>query len=277
MIAGIFAQSLCQDGCCESDPRCTDFDFIMAACLDSSQAGICPVTCKTCSSSQTTTAPSVTLPMTTSASCQDTNPTCFDFDFIITGCRDPDQAKFCPQMCGLCSVTSTTTTPLPTTTTTTTTNPTIVCEDSDPRCLEFDFLITGCLDSEQAKICPKACGLCSAATQPDTQTTTALTTTQATTTLPPQCKDTDQRCLEFDFIVSICLDAQQSQICPVACGLCTDVRTPLTTTTTTTTTAPTTTLACVDTDSRCLDFNFIITACLDPVLSKLCPRICQLC
>lgn len=269
-------QSLCQDGCCESDPRCTDFDFIMVACLDSAQAGICPVTCKTCSSSQTTTVPSVTLPVTTSAPCQDTNPTCFDFDFIMTGCRDPDQAQLCPQMCGLCSVVSTTTL-LPTTTT-------LVCEETDPRCVEFDFLITACLDSEKAKICPKMCGLCSpeATSQTNVPTTTALTTTQGTTTLSSQCVDTDQRCLEFEFIMSVCLDNQQSQTCPRACGLCTDLTTtsttpPTTPPTTTTTEAPTTTLTCVDTDPRCLEFNFIITACLDPVQSKLCPQICQLC
>ncbi|XP_061194940.1 mucin-2-like [Saccostrea echinata] len=230
LIKGITSQSVCQDGCCESDPRCTNFDFIMTACLDSEQSKICPVTCKTCSVSQTTTLPSTSLPpMTSSSPCHDTDPRCFEFDFIMSVCRDPTQATLCPQMCGLCSVATTPlpTAPFPTTTTTATTTTTgRVCEDTDPRCVEFEFLITACLDSEESKTCPKMCGLCSAeATTQAPTTTTILTTTEATTT----------------------------------------------------TLAPTTTPACVDTDPRCVEFNFIITACVDPVQSKLCPRMCQLC
>nr|XP_022308573.1 mucin-5AC-like isoform X1 [Crassostrea virginica] len=267
----VSTQTVCQDGCCESDPRCSDFDFILTACLDTNTAStVCPVTCKMCPTATITTQP--TTP--TSGSCKDTDPQCFDFNFIITACQDPTQATRCPQMCGLCSVTTTaamTTTTVPTTTAE-------VCVDTDNRCYDFDFLLTACLDSEQAKICPKMCGRCDVATspvQPPPTTLLPTTTTATTTTTEKSCQDTDPQCFDFNFIISSCTDSEKSKQCPQICGLCTPPSTSMPTTTTTT--AATTTAACVDTDSRCFEFDFIISACADPVQAKVCPKMCQLC
>lgn len=138
----------------------------MTACVDPVQATTCPVTCKTCTPQ--TTAPTT---VTTSGPCHDTNPQCFEFSFIISGCSDPDQAKLCPQMCGLCSPTTSSevTTALPMTTAAATTMATtlaaFVCEDKDDRCVDFEFLLTACLDSELAKTCPKMCSINTTATR----------------------------------------------------------------------------------------------------------------
>lgn len=258
----------------------------MTACLDPVQATTCPVTCKTCPP-QTT----ATTTVTTSGPCHDTNPQCFEFSFIISGCSDPDQAKLCPQMCGLCSPTSSSevTTALPMTTaaatTMATTQAAFVCEDKDDRCVDFEFLLTACLDSELAKTCPKMCNVCPASTQQPQETatteiTTVLTTTSATTTtIAKPCHDTDPQCFDFNFIMTGCADSEKAKLCPQMCGLCTETTTTKTTPTSTTTIPLTTTtaVACVDTDPRCFEFDFIIAACADPNQSRICPRMCQLC
>nr|XP_034322096.1 integumentary mucin C.1-like isoform X9 [Crassostrea gigas] len=81
----------CPNGCCDTDPKCRDFNFIATACLHQGTGLQCPYICGLCS--QRTTPPP----------CKpDTDPRCHEFNYAMSACLDNEKAKTCPKTCGLC-------------------------------------------------------------------------------------------------------------------------------------------------------------------------------
>ncbi len=210
----------------------------------SSVQSYCPVSCKRCPTTITTTLP----PTTTTKTSPTTVSPCKDSDsnvcaqYLVAGyCSSYSSVQsYCPVSCKRCPTTITTTLPP---TTTTTTPPTAVspCKDSDSN-LCAQYLAAGYCSSYSSvqSYCPVSCKTCpKVTTTPLTTTTTMITTTTTLTQTPTttitvgQCKDSDSNSCSQYLAGGYCsLYASVRNFCPLSCRVCTTTTTILATTST---------------------------------------------